>query len=320
MKFSILIPAYNTSKYIRRCLNSLINQTFQDFEIIVIDDGSKDDTLPILKEFQNIDKRVNVFHQENHGVAYTRNRLLDYAKGEWIVFVDADDIISDDYLLGINNAIEECPSVEIVFCSYCLETKKGIIIKPLLKFDLDSCCRDLIEKKNRLLSSALWSKSFKRSIITEKKIRFSSDFNMGEDLFFIIQFLFEINNIGFASNSVYFWNKTNEDSMTYSCNIYRCDDIKCYQAIISLINKNGLEKKFHKSINIGKMYLQNLYYMYIRNNNIKEMSPFAFFNIDFEGLNTIDRLRLFVIKKDLHFVLRCINFISRWFQKMIDKH
>ena len=98
MKFSILIPAYNASKYIRRCLNSLINQTFQDFEIIVIDDGSKDDTLPILKEFQNKDKRVNVFHQENHGVAYTRNRLLDYAKGEWIAFVDADDYVNKEYL------------------------------------------------------------------------------------------------------------------------------------------------------------------------------------------------------------------------------
>lgn len=93
---SIIIPVYNAEKTLSRCVNSILNQTFQDWELLLIDDGSTDRSGELCDEYASKDQRIKVFHKTNGGVSSARNIGLDYAKGEWITFIDSDDYIYDN--------------------------------------------------------------------------------------------------------------------------------------------------------------------------------------------------------------------------------
>ena len=98
MKISVVIPVYNGEKYLKECINSVLNQPYKDIEIIAINDGSKDNSVDILNKVAQTDKRLNVIDQKNHGVAYTRNKGIDIATGNYIVFLDQDDMWVTDFL------------------------------------------------------------------------------------------------------------------------------------------------------------------------------------------------------------------------------
>ena len=114
MRVSVLIPVYNCSKYIGAAIESTLAQTFQDFEIIVIDDGSEDETASVVKQY----KRVKYIYQPHSGVANARNRGLKEAKGEFICFVDADDIMHSEKIMKQVSYLDLHPDCEIVFCRY----------------------------------------------------------------------------------------------------------------------------------------------------------------------------------------------------------
>ena len=97
-KISVIVPVYNAEKYLHRCIDSILSQTFTDFELLLIDDGSKDGSGAICDEYAAKDNRVRVFHKENGGVSSARNLGLDNACGEWVTFVDADDYVRPSYL------------------------------------------------------------------------------------------------------------------------------------------------------------------------------------------------------------------------------
>ena len=114
MKFSVIIPVFNSEKYIYKCLESVINQNLKDFECIIVDDGSSDNSGSICDEISKLDERLQVIHQKNKGVSAARNAALQCAKGEYICFVDSDDWISRDMLSVLNNIIErETPDIII---------------------------------------------------------------------------------------------------------------------------------------------------------------------------------------------------------------
>ena len=97
-KISVIIPVYNVENYLKRCLNSVLNQTLKDIEIICVNDGSTDDSAQICEEYALKDERFSVFHQENKGVSAARNKGLSLAEGEYICFIDSDDSIKENYL------------------------------------------------------------------------------------------------------------------------------------------------------------------------------------------------------------------------------
>lgn len=97
-EYSIIIPVYNSEKCLKRCIDSILNQTFVNFELILIDDGSSDDSLNICKKYQSFDSRINVIHKDNGGVSSARNVGLDHSRGKYIVFVDSDDFVDQDML------------------------------------------------------------------------------------------------------------------------------------------------------------------------------------------------------------------------------
>ena len=114
---SVIIPAYNIEKYISRCLDSIIAQTYNNLEIIVVDDGSKDQTAEILDDYQKRDSRIIVIHKENGGVSSARNQGLDIAKGDYIGFVDGDDLIKPNMYEVLVKLLEE-ENADIAHCGY----------------------------------------------------------------------------------------------------------------------------------------------------------------------------------------------------------
>ena len=116
MKISIIMPCYNSEKYLGSCLDSVLAQTFEDFEVILVDDGSRDDTLKIAQDYARRDPRVHVLAKENGGVAAARNLGLEHARGEWITFVDSDDLLPDHALETLLSGARE--NVDLVVCAH----------------------------------------------------------------------------------------------------------------------------------------------------------------------------------------------------------
>lgn len=111
---SIIVPVYNSSKYINRCIDSVIGQRYADIEVVIIDDGSNDDSLAVCKDIASRDSRVKVFSQPNSGASLARNRGLDIAIGEYVMFVDSDDWIEPEMLDGMMRVFQDNPGIQIV--------------------------------------------------------------------------------------------------------------------------------------------------------------------------------------------------------------
>ena len=122
-KVSIIIPVYNVEKYITKTIESVINQTYSDIEVILIDDGSEDSSGSICDEYAKNDDRIKVFHQENLGVSQARNKGIDISTGDYILFIDSDDYVSNDYIEAlINGAIKT--NADVCCCGYTCITKE----------------------------------------------------------------------------------------------------------------------------------------------------------------------------------------------------
>jgi glycosyltransferase involved in cell wall biosynthesis len=132
VKISVIVPIYNAEKTIRKSLDSILCQTFKDFELLLIDDGSNDKSPEICDEYANKDNRIIVIHKKNGGVSSARNVALDLAKGNWITFIDSDDFISADFFVGIEDS-----GVDIVI-KRCREFECGIEreCKPTISYGL----------------------------------------------------------------------------------------------------------------------------------------------------------------------------------------
>lgn len=111
---SIILPVYNTEKYLERCINSIVNQSYNDLEIIIIDDGSTDGSARICDEWREKDSRIKVIHKQNEGVSVARNTGLEISKGDFIFFIDSDDYINNNYLLEKLMSVQKRYQCDIV--------------------------------------------------------------------------------------------------------------------------------------------------------------------------------------------------------------
>lgn len=176
-KITIIVPVYKVEKYLRRCLDSIVNQTFTDWECILIDDGSPDDSGKICDDYFQKDTRFRVFHQENQGVSAARNKGLNEARGEWIGFVDSDDWIEKDmYEIAYKKVVEE--NADLVQWNYIIE-KKNLSIKTTKPDKIFS-----LEDANIYWFSSNCNKLIRSKIVMENDIRFPVGIKIGEDKVF----------------------------------------------------------------------------------------------------------------------------------------
>lgn len=184
IKASIIIPVYNAEKYLDKCLNSIKNQTESNFEAIIINDGSTDKSENIIKKYL-IDKRFKLFSQENHGIGYSRNKGIKESNGKYLVFIDSDDYIENDFLEIMLNKIEE-NNLDIVICDYFEENEENNTIKSI---SIPSFLDTTIKKNKELLiriNKSPWNKIYKKSFI--KNFKFPETLKY-EDTLFLCQAL-----------------------------------------------------------------------------------------------------------------------------------
>lgn len=207
---SVIIPAYNVDKYISKCLNSVLEQSYQDIQIIVVDDGSTDRTLEIIKEYSSKDSRIIAIHKDNGGVSSARNKALEYATGEYITFLDADDALESDAIAILIKTIENS-SADWVFAGYSRRDETGNRLTDYVfetgEFsfgtDLDRT-RFIIEKiLPYRVGVEVWSKLFKSEIIRNNGLLFSEKCHIGEDYSFTIKYLMHISKIICISDRLY---------------------------------------------------------------------------------------------------------------------
>lgn len=199
---SVIIPVYNVEKYLRRCLDSVLNQSFHDIEVICIDDGSTDSSLSILREYAAKDARVRVLAQSNRGVSAARNAGLDAAEGTWVTFVDSDDEVLPDIWTTLLSNIGEEDSV--CFSAEEIRVQDGKYI-PVLSgyFDVAFCgFKELQDKELFKLSMTVWDKLFKRSKIEACSLRFPEGLHF-EDNVFVLNFFVLHRKVRFIPRKLY---------------------------------------------------------------------------------------------------------------------
>lgn len=176
-KISIIVPAYNEEKHIARCLDSILNQTFSDFEVLCIDDGSTDSTFDIIKKYSEADSRIIPFKNTGKGVSSARNLGLDNAKGEYIGFVDSDDFIQPQTYEFLLRAIIE-NNADMSVCNFIRTSK---INTQFFDYTSEICTGEKLLKNNNFNSIyCVWTKLIKKYIITE----YFENFITGEDTLF----------------------------------------------------------------------------------------------------------------------------------------
>lgn len=190
-KISIIVPVYNVEKYLSRCIDSILAQTFTDFELLLIDDGSKDKSGEICDEYTKKDDRVRVFHKENGGASSARNLGLDYANGKYVVFVDSDDYISVSYLDSFYKILLKYNDVDLIIQSPIYTSTNGALGSrkiPSKVYDGVNILSDFVTDGN-LDFTEPHSKLFRLNLIQENNIRFNEKVIVGEDGIFIACFL-----------------------------------------------------------------------------------------------------------------------------------
>lgn len=228
---SVIVPVYNVEKYLTRCIDSILSQTFTDFELLLIDDGSTDNSGKICDEYAKQDSRIRVFHKENGGVSSARNLGLDNAKGNWICFCDSDDYVLPNWLYDFSLHLNKNKSLVISgFISVYKGQKTICELAPASLEDpieINSFIIDYLEKK--YIQGYLWCKCFDKSIITANNIRFK-DFHLFEDANFVysyLRYIYHIKIIG-SFSYVYF-------VPDYSKKYADVDSFECAQEIVANI-------------------------------------------------------------------------------------
>lgn len=202
---SIIIPVYNTEKYLAKCINSVLSQSFSGFECILIDDGSSDKSPIICDEYAKKDSRIIVIHKENGGSSAARNTGLDVAKGEWLTFIDGDDWVEENYLLLLyKNATEN--NCDISICGYKAINEKGEFLSKNNKSDL-IILNQISAKKAlfnyKFIGTGICCKLVKKQIISNNNIRFDIKIKVCEDGLFWFQVFDKLQKIVYVSTPYY---------------------------------------------------------------------------------------------------------------------
>ena len=215
---SVIVPVYNVEKYLSRCLDSIINQTYKNLEIILIDDGSPDNSGKICDEYAKQDSRIKVIHKENGGVSSARNVGLENATGDYITFVDSDDWIEVDMyecMLAQNQDV----NYDIIKCSHIFEyvnkkTNSDFIYKNSILIEKEQEKEEFIELvlEGKVMPS-LWSMLIKRNKINELSLEFNESLIIGEDFIFTLELFFFVNSIYIYNKHLYHYFIHEESAM-----------------------------------------------------------------------------------------------------------
>lgn len=228
---SVIIPVYNVEQYIKKCVESVINQTLKDIEIILVDDGSPDNCPAICDEFQKMDSRIEVIHKENGGLSDARNAGLRAATGEYILFVDSDDWVEESTCEVLFRQTKE-HGAELVISGYYIETANNTAVKHIFNENEIVFTPDIIKEKlfRRILGlvkeelrhpeqldslSSVWGKLYRRDIISNNRVEFiDTKTTFSESIDFNFKYTHHVNTAVYLDIPFYHYRRTNTASIT----------------------------------------------------------------------------------------------------------
>lgn len=251
-KISVIVAIYNAQKYLQRCINSILNQSFNDFEILLINDGSTDESRAICDEYALMDSRVRVFHKKNGGVASARQMGINHAIGDYSIHVDPDDWVESDMLLDMyNKAIEE--NSDMVMCDYYEDTSNSSIYKS--QETGTSSSEVLHNLANHRLMGSLCNKLIRSACYINYDISFTEGLNYCEDYLVCVKLLMSNIKTSYLRKAYYHYDRvTNKYSITQHFNAYTLAQRKLFITTLEtlnipnehkdLIDQNKLQIKF----------------------------------------------------------------------------
>lgn len=271
-KISVIITAYNSEKYLEKCLDSIYNQTFKDFEVILVNDGSIDNTKNIVKYYASLHDNIILINQENNGVSVARNNAIKVCRGEYITFSDSDDYVEPNWLQSFIDIINIHPKCELVV--------EGFIIDYLHHKNYANTCKRVYESNNIMnayitlhnhyIGGFLFNKLYKKRIIEKEHIQF--EYSLKEDILFNLKYFYHINSVITTPVMCYHYVQ-HSDSLVhkrYPADYMRRLITAIFDASIQLCEKFS-EKDFQE--NVIEDYLLSysvlLFSMYSKNIGIK---------------------------------------------------
>ena len=243
-KVSIIIPIYNVEKYIEKCLNTIINQTYKNIEIILIDDGSTDKSSNICDKYSKIDERIKVIHKQNEGVSIARNDGIELSTGKYIVFIDPDDYVSKNHIETLYSCIN-INNVDLVISNAIDVTEDGRELEVAQKTDMymdrEQCLEALLSGES--FAHVCWGNIYKRELL--KDCRFNHKYRIAEDLDFLYRYISRINSAYFLSKNTYYWLKRYGSATNSQYSEKWNDELEIWNSIIvkTRMQDNNLYKK-----------------------------------------------------------------------------
>lgn len=278
MKISVIIPMYNCSKSIISTLDSVYKQTYKDYEIILVDDGSQDNTLHIVNQYAKLKENIKIISTLNFGVSHARNIALQNISEDTdvIAFLDSDDLLEENSFRYIKDYMKDNDMI-------CFAYRQNGKIVSIGELEEKINKKDFYEKlSNKLLFNQIWNKAYKKDLI--KDIKFNEDLDLGEDLDFNIRCLIKAKKFCYVNEIYYdYFLYNNGLSLTKRKNIFKT---KCtmYENVKKFYNENNYDKSFLYKM-YYKAYLQGITYAYDcyaeRKKRLKEFNSYAMKNSAF---------------------------------------
>lgn len=205
---SVIIPVFNVEEYIRECLESLLNQTYKDLQLIIVDDGSTDSSVSILNEYKSKFDDITLLSQKNQGVSVARNLALNYVKGEYTLYIDSDDFLRKDMLELMYRKAEKS-NADIIICEYFIYYSKDHKKNTIEQYAVDDSkaykSDEVIDMMlNYDLQGQLWNKLFKTNLLKRNNFKFE-DGRFIQDVFPVFKIICKSNNIVFINKALYYY-------------------------------------------------------------------------------------------------------------------
>ena len=228
MKISVIVPVYNTAAYLKGCMESLLAQTFEDFEVLLVDDGSTDESPALCDAYAEQDRRVKVIHRANGGVSAARNQAVEQATGEWICYVDSDDEVKPDYL----KTMVEAPG-DLVIGNLSDDRMSGNLREDITLHG-EEMVRYLLDTGALFLSGPV-AKLFNRQLLMDNGIRFPEGIHYGEDMVYLFRYLNVVETVSIR-RAINYLVRFRDDSLT--CGYYSYEsEHRCFEMCLEAMTR-----------------------------------------------------------------------------------
>ena len=262
MELSIIVPVYKVEKQLEQCIRSILNQSFTNFELILVDDGSPDKCGDICDEYEKKDSRIKVIHKKNGGLSDARNAGIERAKGEYIAFVDSDDFINK-YMYEILYKNAKKWDADISICNFKMVCENDRIDEDISVICEDAKVYGRNEALNKLYSNenlqfiVAWNKIYKKELFLNIRYDYGK---CHEDEFIIHKLIYNANKIAYCSSEMYYYLQRNNSIMNLEFSIHRLDIIEALDKRMEFFRKNDLLELEYRTQNLYLNYFFKYYY------------------------------------------------------------